>query len=80
MNKVLTIAKRELRSYFDSLVAYVVVGGSMLGLGVWFFLMQQVDEVCAKRISVFHENTERSLNEARAGESKHRSEEEEERK
>lgn len=41
MNKVLTIAKRELRSYFDSLVAYVVVGGSMLGLGVWFFLMQQ---------------------------------------
>lgn len=41
MSKVLTIAKRELRSYFDSLVAYVVVGGTMLGLGVWFFLMQQ---------------------------------------
>jgi len=41
MSKVLTIAKRELRSYFDSLVAYVVVGGSMLGLGVWFFLLQQ---------------------------------------
>ena len=41
MSKVLTIAKRELRSYFDSLVAYVVVGGTMLGLGIWFFLMQQ---------------------------------------
>lgn len=41
MSKVLTIAKRELRSYFDSLVAYVVIGGTMLGLGVWFFLMQQ---------------------------------------
>ena len=40
-SKVITIAKRELRSYFDSLVAYVVVGGSMLGLGIWFFLMQQ---------------------------------------
>ena len=35
-----TIAKREFRAYFDSVVAYVVLGGSMLGLGVWFFLMQ----------------------------------------
>lgn len=34
---VMTIATRELRSYFDSLVAYVVLGGTMLGLGLYFF-------------------------------------------
>jgi ABC-2 type transport system permease protein len=38
---ILTIALRELNSYFDSLVAYVVIGGSLLGLGVYFFLFQQ---------------------------------------
>ena len=38
---ILTIAQRELRAYFDSLVAYVVIGGSLLGLGVYFFLFQQ---------------------------------------
>ncbi len=32
-----TIARRELRAYFDSLVAYVVIGLSMLGLGAYFF-------------------------------------------
>lgn len=30
-----------MRAYFDSLVAYVVIGGSMLGLGIFFFLFQQ---------------------------------------
>jgi ABC-2 type transport system permease protein len=35
------ILRRELKSYFDSLVAYVVLGGSMLGIGIWFFLMQE---------------------------------------
>jgi ABC-2 type transport system permease protein len=39
-NNILTIALRELRSYFDSLVAYVVLGGSLLALGVVFFLWQ----------------------------------------
>jgi ABC-2 type transport system permease protein len=38
---ILTIAMRELRAYFDSLVAYVVLGGSLLGLGVFFFFFQQ---------------------------------------
>jgi ABC-2 type transport system permease protein len=38
---IYTIALRELRAYFDSLVAYVVLGGSLLGLGVYFFLFQQ---------------------------------------
>jgi ABC-2 type transport system permease protein len=37
---VYTIAMRELRAYFDSLVAYVVLGGSLLGLGIWFFFFQ----------------------------------------
>lgn len=41
MYNILTIARRELRAYFDSLVAYVVIGGTMIGLGVWFFLFQQ---------------------------------------
>jgi len=41
MKNVLTIAKRELRAYFDSLVAYVVLGGSMLGIGIYFFLYKQ---------------------------------------
>jgi ABC-2 type transport system permease protein len=37
MHNIWTIAKRELRAYFDSLVAYVVIGLSMLGLGTYFF-------------------------------------------
>ncbi len=37
LTNVMTIAGRELRSYFDSLVAYVVLGGSMLALGLYFF-------------------------------------------
>ncbi|HSQ66237.1 MAG TPA: ABC transporter permease [Polyangiaceae bacterium] len=37
MRNVWTIGKRELRAYFDSLVAYVVIGLSMLGLGTYFF-------------------------------------------
>jgi ABC-2 type transport system permease protein len=41
MKNTLTIARRELRAYFDSLVAYVVLGGSMLGIGIYFFLLQQ---------------------------------------
>src|SRR5690349_9318028 len=35
-----TIARREFRSYFDSLVAYIVLGGGLLMLGVHFFLLQ----------------------------------------
>ena len=47
MKNTLTIAKRELRAYFDSLVAYVVIGLSMLGVGAWTFGVQhywQVDK------------------------------------
>jgi ABC-2 type transport system permease protein len=38
MKNTLTIARRELRSFFDSLVAYVVVGLSMIMVGLWFFV------------------------------------------
>ena len=38
MQNTLTIARRELRSFFDSLVAYVVVGLSMIAIGLWFFV------------------------------------------
>lgn len=37
----LTIARRETRAYFDSLIAYVVIGGSTLALGIYFFLVGQ---------------------------------------
>src|SRR5262245_50138976 len=53
-----TISLRELRAYFDSLIAYVVVGGSLLGLGVYFFLFQsggfwQVDRATMSRMFEF---------------------------
>src|SRR5271170_5002455 len=38
MKNTLTIARRELRSFFDSLVAYVVVGLSIITVGLWFFV------------------------------------------
>jgi ABC-2 type transport system permease protein len=38
---MLTIAKREFRSYFDSPVAYVVMCLSFLGLGLMFFQFDQ---------------------------------------
>jgi len=57
-NNIITIARRELRAYFDSLVAYVVIGGSLLGLGLFFFLFQgggfwQVDRVTMGRMFEF---------------------------
>jgi ABC-2 type transport system permease protein len=54
MKNTLTIARRELRAYFDSLVAYVVVGLSMLGLGIWVFFVQsgiwQIDRASLSRM------------------------------
>jgi ABC-2 type transport system permease protein len=55
---VYIIALRELRAYFDSLVAYVVLGGSLLGLGIFFFLFQgggfwQVDRATMTRMFEF---------------------------
>jgi len=58
MQNTLTIAKRELRAYFDSLVAYVVIGLSMLAAGAYFFLYQgggfwQVDRASMIRMFEF---------------------------
>ena len=55
---ILTIALRELRAYFDSLVAYVVIGGSLLVVGIYFFLFQQggfwqVDRASMSRLFEF---------------------------
>jgi ABC-2 type transport system permease protein len=55
---IYTIALRELRAYFDSLVAYVVLGGSLFGLGIYFFLFQgggfwQVDRATMTRMFEF---------------------------
>jgi ABC-2 type transport system permease protein len=40
VRNIWTILLRELRSYFDSLVAYVVIGLSTLVVGAYFFLYQ----------------------------------------
>ncbi|MEO6418426.1 MAG: ABC transporter permease [Polyangiaceae bacterium] len=58
LRNVFTIARREMRAYFDSLTAYVVLGGSALGLGVYFFLLQQggfwqVDRASMSRLFEF---------------------------
>lgn len=40
MNAMMTIARREFRSYFDSPLAYVVICLSFLGLGLMFFMFR----------------------------------------
>src|SRR5215216_6880990 len=40
MSPMVTIARREFRSYFDSPLAYVVICLSFLGLGLMFFLFR----------------------------------------
>jgi ABC-2 type transport system permease protein len=42
MENILIIARRDLRAQFNSPVAYVVIGGTMLLLGVMFFLIPHV--------------------------------------
>ena len=58
MQNTLTIARREFQAYFDSLVAYVVIGLSTLTLGVYFFLFQsggfwQIDRASMGRMFEF---------------------------
>lgn len=54
MSAVVTIARREFRSYFDSPLAYVVICLSFLGLGMMFFLFRggfwQVDRASVQGI------------------------------
>jgi len=40
MDKILSVAKREFRSYFDSPLAYVVICLSFFGLGLMFFMFR----------------------------------------
>ncbi len=37
LRNIATITRREIRSYFDSLVAYVVICGSLVAVGLYFF-------------------------------------------
>jgi ABC-2 type transport system permease protein len=58
VRNVLTIFVRELGSFFNSLVGYVVLGLSMLALGAYFFLMPnggfwQVDRATMARMFEF---------------------------
>lgn len=53
MSPMMTIAKREFRSYFDSPLAYVVICLSFLGLGLVFFMLDgfwQVDRASMTRL------------------------------
>jgi ABC-2 type transport system permease protein len=47
MRNILIIAKRDLRAQFNSPVAYVVIGGTLLLLGILFFLIPHVGGVFA---------------------------------
>ncbi len=54
MSPMLSIAKREFRSYFDSPLAYVVICLSFFALGLMFFMMQggfwQADRSSVERL------------------------------
>ena len=47
MRNIFIIARRDLRAQFNSPVAYVVLGGTMLLLGVFFFLIPHISGVLA---------------------------------
>jgi ABC-2 type transport system permease protein len=47
MRNIFIIARRDLRAQFNSPVAYVVLGGTMLLLGVFFFLIPHISGVVA---------------------------------
>lgn len=50
----MTIARRELAAYFNSAITYIVIGASMIGLGLYFFMYRggfwQVDRVTMQRM------------------------------
>ena len=54
MSPMLTIAKREFRSYFDAPLAYVVMCLSFLALGFMFFMLRggfwQVDRASVQKV------------------------------
>jgi ABC-2 type transport system permease protein len=52
-----TIARRELASYFNSIITYIVISASMVGLGLFFYMYKggfwQVDRVTMQRMFDF---------------------------
>lgn len=54
LSMTLTIARRELSAYFNSPITYIVIGASMIGLGLYFFMYKggfwQVDRVSMQRM------------------------------
>ena len=53
----MTIARRELAAYFNSVVTYIVIGASMIVLGLYFYMYKggfwQVDRVTMQRMFDF---------------------------
>jgi ABC-2 type transport system permease protein len=54
LSMIWTIARRELNAYFNSVVTYIVIAGSMIALGLYFFMYKggfwQVDRVTMQRM------------------------------
>jgi ABC-2 type transport system permease protein len=54
LTMTMTIARRELAAYFNSVVTYIVIGASMIVLGLYFFMYKggfwQVDRVSMQRM------------------------------
>ena len=52
-----TIARREMASYFNSVITYIVISASMVGLGLFFYMYKggfwQVDRVTMQRMFDF---------------------------
>ena len=52
-----TIARRELAAYFNSVITYIVIASSMIGLGLFFYMYKggfwQVDRVTMQRMFDF---------------------------
>jgi ABC-2 type transport system permease protein len=57
MSMIWTIARRELASYFNSVITYIVIAASMIGLGLFFYMYKggfwQVDRVTMQRMFDF---------------------------
>jgi ABC-2 type transport system permease protein len=57
VSMVWTIARRELAAYFNSVITYIVIASSMIGLGLFFYMYKggfwQVDRVTMQRMFDF---------------------------
>jgi hypothetical protein len=57
LSMIWTIARRELDGYFNSVITYIVISASMVGLGLFFYMYKggfwQVDRVTMQRMFDF---------------------------